>query len=91
MPLLGDASWNTFPNTILGVYWPDNAEAAFANLKFWQSVGSILPFALGQKFELPVKLEFMGSVLTLGVICLIILHVFVAPLGAKTKREPINA
>lgn len=37
---VGDAAWNTFPNTVLGLVWPENAEAAFSNLKLWQSVGS---------------------------------------------------
>lgn len=33
---VGDAAANTFPNIICSLYFTDNAEAAFSNLKFFQ-------------------------------------------------------
>jgi MFS family permease len=87
---IGDASWNTFPNTILGVYWPNNAEAAFANLKFWQSVGAVLPFAFGIYIGLPLKLELMMGFLSVGMLCLIVLQFSVASLSAPRKVDVIN-
>jgi len=87
---IGDAAWNTFPNTILGVYWPDNAEAAFANLKFWQSVGAVLPFAFGKYILIETKLEIMFGILVAGVGCLLVLQFFVASLSPPKKVDVIN-
>jgi len=73
---LGDAAFNTFPNTMLSVLFTDDAESAFANLKFWASLGTVLPFAAGAYLTIYVKLVSVFGFLWLGAIPLVYLQVF---------------
>lgn len=85
----GDAAWNTFTNTILGIYFSDNAEAAFANLKFWQSVGSAVPFIVGSYLRLDLKIACVFGFQVFGVMGVIFLNNFVAPLSAKLGTKEL--
>jgi len=82
----GDAAWNTFPNTILGINFTDNIEAAFANLKFWQAVGSAVPFILGAYIELDLKIVCVAGFQILGAMGVLYLHNFVSPLQSNKRQ-----
>lgn len=44
---IADSCWNTFPCTMMSVFFIDDAEAAFATLKFFQASGSVCVFVWG--------------------------------------------
>jgi len=73
---LGDAAWNTFPNIMLSTLFIDDTEAAFANLKFWQALGSVLLFAVGAYLDINVKLVSVFGFLIIGVMALFYLQLF---------------
>jgi len=73
---LGDAAWNNFPNTMLSILYTDDAEPAFANLKLWQSLGTVLAFATGNYLDINVKLVGVFGFLWVAVMALIYLQIF---------------
>jgi len=87
---LGDASCNTFPNIMLSVLFTDDAESAFANLKFWQSLGAVIPFATGPYMVLNWKLVSLFGFLWVGVIALIYLQIFYKVFSNRNKIEETN-
>jgi predicted MFS family arabinose efflux permease len=74
---IGDAFANTFPNVMCSLYFTDDAEAAFSNLKFFQSLGSVLSFAVGS-LDVEWKIVLCIGFWALAVVSLSVLHVFVA-------------
>ncbi|CAF0795983.1 unnamed protein product [Brachionus calyciflorus] len=62
-----DAAWNTQISAFYGVIFKSNEEAAFSNLKLWQSVGSAISFAYSNFIGTNVKLYLLIAYLTLGM------------------------
>jgi len=77
---IGDAVWNTLPNILLSRFFTDNTEGAFSNLKFWQSLGTFIPFLWGPFLDIKIKLFIGSCVLLIAVISMIILDRRVKPL-----------
>jgi MFS family permease len=89
---VGDACWNTFPPLMMSVFFADNAEPAFGNLKFWQSIGAICPFVWGPLISFQTKLIILGTVLCIATVSVAILDLKVASISdtsddAKDKSE----
>jgi MFS family permease len=90
---IADACWNTFPPLMMSVFFADNAEPAFGNLKFWQSIGAICPFVWGPLLAFETKLIVLGSTLCVATISVLILDLKVASIsdtsdhGEKPSRH----
>lgn len=85
---IGDAAFNLFPNYVMSVLFTDNAEAAFATLKFFQALGSVLPFLLGPLLFLELIIACFIGVLIIAFVCLAFLHFFVQPINGASPQEP---
>jgi len=44
---IGDSVTNIIPSTLMSVFFTDKTEAAFAQMKLWQSLGYVIAFAWG--------------------------------------------
>eukprot|EP01126_Amoeba_proteus_P052228 TRINITY_DN6291_c0_g1_i2.p1 TRINITY_DN6291_c0_g1~~TRINITY_DN6291_c0_g1_i2.p1 ORF type:complete len:464 (+),score=69.34 TRINITY_DN6291_c0_g1_i2:129-1394(+) len=84
---VGDACMNTLPNLLCSIFFTNNAEAAFSNLKFFQSLGSVLMFAIGSYAGPNMKIVVTLGFLFMGVISMIYLHVFVSSIDSVTKKN----
>jgi predicted MFS family arabinose efflux permease len=84
---IGDAAFQFFPATMIGMLFSDNAEAGFANLKFWQSLGNT-GISIGGAY-IPFKYKIMISMVTLaaGIISLILLNTFVAKIDGNKRGK----
>lgn len=66
---IGDATWNTQLNSLLGVLFPADLEAAFACFKLWASIGFALPCILGPYLAFKTKAIIVLCNGILGMIC----------------------
>ncbi|CAH1779488.1 unnamed protein product [Owenia fusiformis] len=71
----GDTALEMGLSTTLGIQFIDHNEAAFANLKLWQSVGSAVTFAYSTYVCMYIKLYIMLAVLAVGTVCIILLEI----------------
>jgi len=58
-----------------GCLFVDEAPAAFANFRLWQSLGFVIPFAYSNFLCTDVKLYVLMTVLVLGVIGYIVVEI----------------
>ncbi|KAG1702353.1 UNC93-like protein [Nymphon striatum] len=64
----GDAVWQTQLNSLYGVLFAKNEEAAFSNYRLWESIGFIMASAYHNYFCMRVKLYILVSFLVAGMI-----------------------
>ena len=64
---IGDAVWNTQIGALLGVYFPDDSPAAFANLKMWSSLGTAIVFFVGDHIAADSKIIALLVALVVGI------------------------
>ncbi len=84
---VADSCWNTFPSVMMSVFFTDNAEAAFANLKFFQASGSVCAFVWGPLLAFEYKIIILAVVMCVAVASLVTLDVFVASLDTIEKKK----
>jgi len=84
---IGDSSWNVFIAIIIGRFYDDNQEAAFANSKLQQSLASGVTFVIGPAFSLPIKLLVLFVMLIVSCTSLLCLHCFVSPINIIDPPE----
>lgn len=65
---LGDAAFNTQISALLGILFPDNTEAAFAQWKIWQSVATAVVFFITNYTLMSVRLIILLATLTVSVV-----------------------
>lgn len=65
----------------------DDAEAGFANLKFWQSLGNTLMSIFGAGLFFKFKIMASFSVLSTGIVCIVILNRYVVKIDGKGKEK----
>jgi MFS family permease len=82
-----DSCWNTFPNVMMSVFFIENTETAFANQKFWQSIGSVCAFAWGPYLPFHYKCIIMLGVLSLAMFSITLLHFGVASIDAMDNNN----
>lgn len=71
---IGDAAWQFFPPTMIGTLFANNAEAAFANFKFFQSLGNTV-FSIGGAYvAFQVKCLSSFGLLVVALICILIMN-----------------
>lgn len=80
-----DAVWQTQINTLYGVIFPNNEEAAFSNYRLWESVGFIIAYLNGNLLCVRVKLIVLIVVLSLGMT-----GFYVIEYKEWTKRKQVN-
>lgn len=77
-----DGIWQTQINTVYGVLFPSESEAAFSNYRMWESLGFIIAFAYSTYLCTSVKLYILTSLLCVGMIG----YLIVEYLHRKKKR-----
>ncbi|XP_070705640.1 protein unc-93 homolog A [Pempheris klunzingeri] len=65
---MADAIWQTQTNSLYGILFPREKEAAFANYRMWESLGFVIAFAYSTFLCLEYKLYILLAVLLLTVI-----------------------
>ncbi|XP_006824710.1 protein unc-93 homolog A-like [Saccoglossus kowalevskii] len=71
---MADAIWQTQINTIYGILFSDDKEAAFSNYRLWESVGFTVSFAYSIFICVYIKLYILIGVLIVGVFCYFIVE-----------------
>jgi len=84
---IGDAVWNTFPSIMMSTFFTSRTEAAFSNLKLWQSLGFVCAFVWGPLLPFFDKLLVVLAVLIASVISIIVLDRFVAPINGVGRGK----
>ncbi|KAL6078300.1 hypothetical protein QOT17_001480 [Balamuthia mandrillaris] len=83
----GDSCFNLFGPIMMGVFFSDKAEAAFSNLKLWQSIGSVAAFSWGPVLMLRYKLVILVAVLLVAICCVAVLDLFVASINSVADNN----
>lgn len=65
---LADSAWQTQVNSIYGVLFQSNQEAAFSNFRLWESVGFAISYAYANYLCVNVKLYLLILYLTVGIL-----------------------
>uniref|UniRef100_A0A8C3GBC3 Protein unc-93 homolog A n=2 Tax=Cyclopterus lumpus TaxID=8103 RepID=A0A8C3GBC3_CYCLU len=65
---MADAIWQTQTNSLYGILFPREKEAAFANYRMWESLGFVIAFAYSTFICLEYKLYILLAVLLLTTI-----------------------
>ena len=65
---VADAAWQTQVNSIYGVLFQSNQEAAFSNFRLWESLGFFFSYAYSNYFCTNVKLYLLLIYLTIGIL-----------------------
>eukprot|EP01130_Rhizamoeba_saxonica_P007357 TRINITY_DN2974_c0_g1_i1.p1 TRINITY_DN2974_c0_g1~~TRINITY_DN2974_c0_g1_i1.p1 ORF type:complete len:425 (-),score=50.67 TRINITY_DN2974_c0_g1_i1:39-1313(-) len=71
---IGDSVWNTLPNSLMSKLFTENTEGAFSNLKFFQSVGFLIPFLIGASIPIYGIMVLCASLLVLAIVMVAILE-----------------
>lgn len=79
----GDAVWQTQINSLYGVLFPDDREAAFANYRLWESLGFIIAFAYSSHLCINVKLYILIGCLAVGFLGYLCIELH----SRKSKQE----
>ncbi|BFZ19852.1 hypothetical protein BsWGS_22891 [Bradybaena similaris] len=83
---MADAVIQTQVNALYGSVFSDNAEAAFANYRLWESLGFAVTFAYNDYLRTDVKLYICLGVLGASVVC----YTIVEGLLFKAKNKSAN-
>ncbi|ELR11219.1 transporter, major facilitator subfamily protein [Acanthamoeba castellanii str. Neff] len=70
---VGDSCFTTLPPILMSVFFTDNTEPAFANHKFYQSLGSVFGFILGPLITFPLKILLLSTGLFTATALMILL------------------
>ncbi len=65
---LADAAWQTQVNSLYGVLFKDNHNAAFSNFRLWESLGFAISYAYSSYFCMFKKICLLVVFLTLGMV-----------------------
>lgn len=65
---IADGAWQTQVNSLYGVLFESNQEAAFTNFRLWESLGFALSYAYSSYLCTDVKLKLLLVYLTLGMV-----------------------
>uniref|UniRef100_A0A3B3CE74 Protein unc-93 homolog A n=2 Tax=Oryzias melastigma TaxID=30732 RepID=A0A3B3CE74_ORYME len=83
---MADAIWQTQTNSLYGVLFPREKEAAFANYRMWESLGFVIAFAYSTFLCLEYKLYILLAVLVLTVITYPVVEYY----EHKNPTEPVE-
>ncbi|XP_024382597.1 UNC93-like protein 3 [Physcomitrium patens] len=81
---VGDATFNTQISALLGIFYPDDTEAAFAQWKIWQSAATSAAFFASPRTDFFIKLYVLLAVLVLSMVAL--LFVIMRQNGSGARR-----
>ncbi|XP_060069463.1 UNC93-like protein [Ylistrum balloti] len=65
---IGDAIWQTQNSALIGYAFPENPEAAFANLRMFEALGFSVAYLYSNSLCVNVKLYMVGGLLLVSVI-----------------------
>lgn len=72
---VADGCWQTQVNSLYGVLFKSNQEAAFSNFRLWESVGFAVSYAYSNSLCIKSKLHLLIFYLTFGVIGYVIIEI----------------
>ncbi|CAM1309378.1 unc-93 (predicted) [Pycnogonum litorale] len=72
---MGDAVWQTQINSLYGVLFSKDEEAAFSNYRLWESLGFIIAFAYNNYICVTVKLYVLIAFLAIRMLGYIVMEV----------------
>ena len=64
---IADGAWQTQVNSLYGVLFESNQEAAFTNFRLWESLGFAISYAYSSYLCTDVKLKLLLVYLTMGL------------------------
>lgn len=65
---LADAAWQTQINSLYGLLFRSNQEAAFSNFRLWESLGFAISYAYSTYFCTSTKLYLLVVYLSVGIV-----------------------
>lgn len=65
---IADSAWQTQINSIYGVLFKENQNAAFSNFRLWESLGFAISYGYSNYFCTSTKLNLLLIFLTIGMI-----------------------
>lgn len=65
---VADAAWQTQVNSLYGVLFKDNHNAAFSNFRLWESLGFAISYAYSSYFCMSKKIYLLVVFLSMGMI-----------------------
>jgi MFS family permease len=71
---IADAVWQTQVNSIYGVLFQANKEAAFSNFRLWESLGFAISYAYSNSLCTSAKLYLLLFYLVFGVACYLLIE-----------------
>jgi hypothetical protein len=83
---IADAVWQTQVNSIYGVLFQANKEAAFSNFRLWESLGFAISYAYSNSLCTSSKLYLLLVYLIFGVICYLLIEL----MELKAKNQHSN-
>lgn len=72
---MSDAIWQTIINSMYGILFRKDEEAAFGNLRLWEAIGFFIPYFFNKRLCMPSKLYLVLGVLAAGIVGCIIVEV----------------
>jgi hypothetical protein len=69
---VGDATFQTQIGALLGILYPHDTEAAFAQLKIWESAGTSVAFFVSSHMDLAAKQFSLLSILVVSTAALLV-------------------
>ncbi|KAH3767213.1 transporter, major facilitator subfamily protein [Pelomyxa schiedti] len=87
---LGDAVFfGVLPNSMMGTWFSESREAAFSNMKLWQSVGFAIGYIWGPYLGLQLKCVLVFATLIVAVYSIIVLDRAVCNLNHKHDNKSL--
>ncbi|KAI3383475.1 hypothetical protein SNEBB_007477 [Seison nebaliae] len=83
---ISDAIWQAQINSLYGVLFSDNTEAAFSNYRLWESIGFSIAFGYSNAIKVRVKMYILLSVLIVAFILYSVVE-FITRKEKKMKEE----
>ena len=83
-----DAIWNTQNNSLYGVLFENNKEAAFSNYRLWESIGYLTAFILQTQLCIEIKLYLLLVMIGLGLMGYVCVEISERRIKKAAKVSP---
>ncbi|XP_042205192.1 UNC93-like protein isoform X2 [Homarus americanus] len=82
-----DAVWQTQINSLYGVIFPGESEAAFSNYRLWESLGFLIAYACSTVFCIEAKINILIISLLVGIVGYYVVEALEKMGGLKKDKE----
>ncbi|XP_047502893.1 UNC93-like protein [Penaeus chinensis] len=84
---VADAVWQTQINTLYGVIFPGESEAAFSNYRLWESTGFIIAYACSTVLCVSSKIVVLNVFLVLGIVGYYVIEILEKRGGLEKDKD----